>query len=72
MPRGSEKAVKVKRLPPLDINQRYDVFEASAYLRQSRQKTFSDIKAGRLVPIRDGGRTFIPGSEIVRVSARPA
>jgi hypothetical protein len=72
MPRGSERAVKVKRLPPLDPNQRYDIAEACAYLRQSRQKTFSDIKAGKLIPIRDGGRTFIPGTEIARLSTRPS
>jgi hypothetical protein len=55
-------------LPPVDPNQRYEVEEARAYLRQSRSKTYSDIAAGALKVIKDGKRTYIPGSEIVRRS----
>lgn len=51
-------------LPPLDLNQRYTVLEASAYLRQSRSQTFKQIKNGTLAVIRVGGRTYIPGEEI--------
>jgi hypothetical protein len=51
-------------LPPLDLNQRYTVIEASAYLRQSRAKTYIDISEGKLPVIKDGKRTYIPGRAI--------
>lgn len=51
-------------LPPLDENQRYTIDEATAYLRQSRAKTYQDIQAGRLSVIKDGRRSYIPGSDI--------
>jgi Helix-turn-helix domain len=59
-------------LPPLDIRQRYTIDETGAYLRQSRAKTYNDIAAGKLPVIKDGKRTYIPGSAIAersRVSA---
>lgn len=59
---------KVARLPPLDPHQRYEIPEASAYLRQSVAKTYIDIKAGTLKIIKDGWRSFVPGSEIIRRS----
>lgn len=55
-------------LPPLDVQQRYTIPEAVAYLRQSRAKTYIDIRDGRLRAIKDGGRTYIPGSEIAKRS----
>jgi hypothetical protein len=58
--------------PPLDPLQRYTVPEANAFLRQSNAKTYQQIKAGDLRTIRDGGRTYIPGSEIVRRSTLSA
>lgn len=58
-------------LPPVDPNQRYGIDEANAYLRQSRAKTYNDIAAGALKVIKDGKRTYIPGSEIVRRSTLP-
>jgi len=58
-------------LPALDPFQRYTVPEANALLRQSNAKTYQQIKAGELRTIRDGGRTYIPGSEIVRRSTLP-
>ena len=51
-------------LPPLDLNQRYSIPEANAYLRQSRAKTYQDIKNGKLVVIKDGRRTYISGRQI--------
>jgi len=60
-----------KLLPPVDPCQRYEIPEASAYLRQSDAKTYADIKAGKLRVIKDGWRTFVPGSEIVRRSTLP-
>jgi hypothetical protein len=56
-------------LPPIDIQQRYTVPEASLYLRQSIAKTYLDISGGRLKILKDGARTYVHGSEIARVSA---
>ena len=66
-PRAARRE-KQKRLPPLDPNQRYEIPEASTYLRQSDAKTYNDIKQGKLGVIRDEGRTYVPGSEIIRRS----
>lgn len=55
-------------LPPVDINRRYDVCTACAYLGISRVRLYSKLKAGEIRPLKDGGRTFITGSEIVRLS----
>jgi ribosomal protein L17 len=59
---------KVARLPPVDSHQRYEIPEASAYLRQSVAKTYVDIKGGKLRIIKDGARAFVPGTEIIRRS----
>ena len=69
-PRENRRA-KLATLPPVDPRQRYEVPEASAYLRQSVAKTYVDIKAGRLRIIKSGWRTFVPGSEIIRASTLP-
>jgi len=58
--------------PSLDPLQRYSIPEANALLRQSNARTYQQIKAGELRTIRDGGRTYIPGSEIARRSMLPA
>lgn len=55
-------------LPALDLNQRYAVEEAAAYLRQSRAKTFNDIRDGKLASITDGRRRYVPGWAIARCS----
>jgi hypothetical protein len=57
--------------PPLDPLQRYEIPETNALLRQSNAKTYGDIKSGKIRVIRDGGRTYVPGSEIVRLSSLP-
>lgn len=56
---------------PLDAQQRYTIPEASDLLRQSRAKTYKDITAGNIRVIKDGSRTYIPGSEIIRRSTLP-
>lgn len=56
-------------LPPLDVAQRYSVFEAAAYLRLSRARLYEHINAGSIRSITDGHRRYIPGSEIVRCSS---
>jgi hypothetical protein len=55
----------------IDLNQRYSLAEAVALLRQSPAKTYNDIKAGTLRVIREGRRTYVPGSELVRRSRLP-
>ena len=69
-PREIRRA-KVAQLPPVDPHQRYEVPEASAYLRQSVAKTYLDIKSGKLRILKDGGRSFVPGTEIIRRSTLP-
>ena len=52
-------------LPPIDAHQRYSIDEASAYLRQSREKTYRDIRDGKISAISDG-RKYISGRELVK------
>lgn len=56
-------------LPPLDPNQRYTIPETNAYLRQSRAKTYLDIAAGKLPVIKDGSRSYVPGTAIIARSS---
>lgn len=60
------------QLAPLDPQQRYSINETNAYLRQSRAKTYQDIKAGKLAVIKDGRRTYIPGAAIAARSSMKA
>ena len=55
-------------MPPLDPNQRYTITEANAYLRQSRAKTYTDIRDGKIAVIKDGKRVYVPGSVIAERS----
>jgi excisionase family DNA binding protein len=55
-------------LPSLDEHQRYSIDEARSYLRVSRAKLYLKIQAGEIATIKDGRRTFVPGSEIARLS----
>ncbi len=69
-----QRKYQAKRQPPpaLDPLQRYTIPESNAVLRQSNAKTYGDIKTGKIRVIRDGGRTYVPGSELVRLSSLPA
>lgn len=58
-----------RALPVLDPLQRYSISEADSLLRQSRSKTYEDIANGVLRVTKDGARTYVPGSEIIRRSA---
>jgi hypothetical protein len=58
-------------LAPLDVSQRYSTREAGAYLRICQATLYKQIAAGLLHVIREGKRTYIPGSEIARRSALP-
>lgn len=69
---SKSKRHEISTLPPIDPGQRYEIPAASSYLRESRSKTYQKIKAGTLSVIRDGGRVYVPGSEIIRLSTLPA
>lgn len=55
-------------LPQLDPLRRYDVSTSLALLGISRKQLYDDIKAGKLAIIKHGRRTFVPGTEIARLS----
>lgn len=63
--------MKQKTLPPLDVLQRYSVDEACAYLRCSRRTLYQRINASELPVIRDGHRTYVPGTAIAERSRLP-
>jgi hypothetical protein len=50
---------------------RFTVAESASLLKQSVSKTWLDIRENKLQVIREGGRVYVPGSEIVRRSALP-
>lgn len=62
----------VLALPPLEPHRRYTISAASGLLSQSRAKTYLDIRAGALAVIKDGRRTYVPGTEIIRRSMLPS
>lgn len=53
----------------IDPNRRYSIDIATGFLGQSRAKTYIDIRLGKIKVIKDGVRTYILGSEIIRRSA---
>jgi hypothetical protein len=55
----------------VDPNRRYTVPDTSELLAQSVAKTYLDIQRKHLQIIKDGARTYIPGSEIIRRSTLP-
>jgi hypothetical protein len=63
-----KELVKVVSLPALDEKQRYTIPEAIEYLRTSRTRIYERIAEGSLVVLKDGKRTYVPGSEIARLS----
>lgn len=67
-------AKRTKKFPTerVDPVQRYGVPESAAFLRQSEARTWLDIKENKLKVIREGKRTFVPGSELIRRSTLPA
>lgn len=56
-------------LPPIDAAQRYEVQESIDYLRTCRKTFYDDVKAGRIRLIKDGRRSYVHGSELIRRSA---
>lgn len=66
----SNRRNRTPQLPPFfSPDLRYSVPEAAALLRQSVSRTWADINSGKLTPLRDQGRTYIPGTEIVKRSS---
>lgn len=63
-----------QQLPPraLDPAQRYSILESLALLRTSRKTLYQLIGRGELRVIKQGRRTYVPGSEIARLSQAPA
>jgi hypothetical protein len=59
----------IRALAPLDPQQRYTVHESIVYLRSSRKSFYDDVKCGRIRLIKDGRRSYIHGSELIRRSA---
>lgn len=55
-------------LPSVDVAQRYTIKEATSYLRISHASIYKEINACRIRVIKQGKRTFVPGSEISRLS----
>jgi excisionase family DNA binding protein len=72
---AEEKTLKKHKIvpsrPPSPI-ERYTIDEACAYLRCSPAKIFPQIADGTIRVIREGRRTYVPGSEIVRLSTLSA
>ena len=60
--------IRTQSLPALDERQRYTVEEALGYLRCSRARLYEKVAHGELKILKDGRRTFVPGSEIARLS----
>lgn len=61
-----------RNLPPLDINQRYTIDEAAAYLRISRAHVYHHFAAGNLEYVKDGRRRYVPGRAIAALSGGAA
>jgi excisionase family DNA binding protein len=55
-------------LAPLDVHQRYEIDEAARYLRISRSRLYQKIAASEIRLLKDGRRSFVPGSEIAAAS----
>jgi Helix-turn-helix domain len=62
------KSINLRTLAPVDVSQRYTIAEAVSYLRISHASIYKEINAHRIRSIKHGKRTFVPGSEIARVS----
>jgi hypothetical protein len=63
-----------KVTPPLviDERQRYSIAEACAILRFGPAHVYREIKDGRLNVIREGRRTYVHGTELIRRSSVPS
>lgn len=65
-------AKKVPAPAVIDERQRYSFAEACAVLRFSAAHGYKEIAAGRLNVIREGRRTYVHGTELIRRSSVPS
>jgi prophage regulatory protein len=63
-----KKSIEKQAPPPVDVAQRYTIKEATFYLRISHASIYKEINARRIRVLKHGKRTFVPGSEIARLS----
>jgi predicted DNA-binding transcriptional regulator AlpA len=63
-----KKSADRRALAPVDVAQRYTIKEATSYLRISHASIYKEINARRIRVLKHGKRTFVPGSEIARLS----
>jgi predicted DNA-binding transcriptional regulator AlpA len=63
-----KKLTEKQAIAPVDVAQRYTIKEAAFYLRISHASLYKEINARRLRVLKCGKRTFVPGSEIARLS----
>jgi prophage regulatory protein len=63
-----KKSTDKRAIAPVDVAQRYTIAEAVSYLRISHASIYKEINARRLRVLKHGKRTFVPGSEIARLS----
>jgi prophage regulatory protein len=63
-----KKSADKQTPPPVDVAQRYTIKEATSYLRISHASIYKEINARRIRVLKHGKRTFVPGSEIARLS----
>lgn len=55
-------------LSPLDPLQRYTIDEALNYLRTSRATFYEKVNAGVIRLLKDGRRSYVPGTAIIEQS----
>ena len=63
-----KKSADKRTIAPIDVAQRYTIAEAVSYLRISHASIYKEINARRIQVLKHGKRTFVPGSEIARLS----
>lgn len=67
-PEARERNSTPQQVPFFSAELRYTVPQAAWLLKKSVSQTWSDIGRGKLQIIREGGRTYVPGSVIVQRS----
>jgi hypothetical protein len=55
----------------IDPNQRYDLFESASILRLGDSTLFTRMRQKRITVLKDGERSFIMGSELIRYAQSP-
>lgn len=69
---GVKQMKLAERPAKIDPGQRYNIGEACCALGVGRNLLYRKINAGELRVIREGSRTLVPGSEIIRLSSVPS